>query len=200
MASLPLRALCGASTLLALAACAGPIDGAAPVNTTNTPVVTTAPVVAAPAVAAPGTVYVIPPPAVATPPVAAAPVVPVAPAPVVGSGTTLAPVVVPARLSGPELSALVANNTIESVGSNGRPRFSYLVRDGRLKFRQDDFVDGGTWRVTSDGRLCTSLSRINVGVEDCYTVYRNGANFRYDRPDGTPIGSFAVLPGNPQNL
>jgi hypothetical protein len=203
MASLSLRKLWAVFGLLAAAGCSGPIEGTAPANTTSTPVVTTAPVVATtPTVVAPGPSYVVPPPAVAVPPVAAAPVYPAPPAQVVvpGSGTTLAPVVVPARLNANELAALVANNTVESVGNNGRPRFSYFARDGRLKFRQDSFVDGGSWRVTSDGRLCTSLTRINVGVEDCYTVYRDGANFRYDRPDGTPLGSFAVLPGNPQNL
>jgi hypothetical protein len=193
MASLSLRTLGAASALLALAACAETVPaGSAPTATT------TAPVAAAPVVVAPPGTMVVPPPALATPPVAAAPVYPMAVVP--NSGTTTTPAVVPARLTAPELSALVANNTVAGVASNERPYHVYFARDGRLKFRQDEFVDGGSWRVTTDGRLCSTLTRINVGVEECYSVYRNGTNFRYDRPDGNQVGSFAVLPGNPQNL
>ena len=193
MASLSLHTLGAASALLALAACADTVPaGSAPAAT--------APVVAAPTVVAPPGSVVVPPAAIATPPVAAAPVYPTAPVVVPNSGTTIAPAVVPARLSAPELSALMANNTATGVASNGRPYYVYFARDGRLKYRQDDFVDGGAWRVTTDGRLCSTLTRTNVGVEECYSVYRNGANFRYDRPDGNQVGTFAVLPGNPQNL
>jgi hypothetical protein len=200
MASFSLRTLGAASAVLALAACAETVPaGSAPTAATGTPV--TAPAVAAaPVVVAPPGTVVVPPAAVATPPVAAAPVYPAAPVVVPYSGTTMSPAVVPARLTAPEISALVANNTVEGVGSNGRPYHVYFVRDGRLKFRQDDYVDGGSWRVTTDGRLCSTMTRINVGVEECYSIYRNGANFRFDRPDGNQVGTFAVLPGNPQNL
>ena len=164
-----------AAVLLALGACAETVPHGASSVPSSAPAV------------------VAPPPVVATPPVAAAPLVP-------GSGTTLSPAVVPARLSSNEVAALVADNTVTGVAANGRPYYVYFARDGRLKYRQDDYRDGGGWRVTTDGRLCSALARINVGVEECYTIYRNGANFRYDRPDGNQIGTFAVLPGNPQNL
>ena len=190
MTSLSGRALCALSALAALAGCGGAVEGTPPVNTTNTPVVT-APVVAAPVLA-------VPPPAVATPPVAAAPVVPTVP--VVGSGTTLVPVAGAARLSAAEVRPLLADNTIQTTGSNGRPTYYFLARDGRLKYRQDDYVDGGSWRVTSDGMLCTSLARINAGVETCNVLYRDGTNFRLGRTDGTTAGGFTVLPGNTQNL
>jgi hypothetical protein len=180
------RLACASSALIALGACAESL----PAGSTAQPSTVT---VAPSTVPAPG-VVVVPPAALATPPVAAAPVV------VPGSGTTLAPVLVPARLSPAELTALMADNTVAGVASNGRPYFVLFARDGRLKFRQDDFRDGGSWRVTSDGRLCSTLTRINVGVEECYSIYRSGSNFRYDRPDGNQIGTFAVQPGNPQNL
>src|SRR5262249_26741427 len=105
-----------------------------------------------------------------------------------------------ARLSSTELAALLSDNTVTGVSANGRPYYVYFVRDGRLKYRQDDYRDGGSWRLTPDGRLCSTLTRINAGVEAGYTLYRNGANFRFDRPDGNQVGTFAVLPGNQQNL
>ena len=176
-----LRLACAGAALIALGACADTV----PTGSTNQP----STVAAAP----PPSTVVVPPPAVATPPVAAQPVVP-------GSGTTTAPAVVPARLAPAEIAAVLADNTVTGVAANGRPYFAYFARDGRLKFRQDEYRDGGSWRIASDGRLCSTLTRINAGVEECYSIYRNGADFRYDRPDGNPVGTFAVQPGNPQNL
>ena len=36
--------------------------------------------------------------------------------------------------------------------------------------------------------------------EQCYSLHRNGNVLTFDQPDGTPVGTFSVLPGNPQDL
>ena len=68
-----------------------------------------------------------------------------------------------------------------------------------IVIRQADFSDSGSWRVTTDNRLCSAMSKTNVGVEQCYSLYRDGTNVSFER-DGTRIGTFTVLSGNPMNL
>ncbi len=43
------------------------------------------------------------------------------------------------------------------------------------------------------------MTRINTGIEQCYALYRDGTNIAFER-DGTRIGSFTVLSGDPMNL
>jgi hypothetical protein len=106
----------------------------------------------------------------------------------------------PARLSTNEIATLIAGNTATGIARNGQPYYLYFARDGRVRFREGDFSDSGTWRVTSDGMLCTSMAKTNVGAEQCYALYREGTNVSFARPDGAKIGSFTVLAGDPQNL
>jgi hypothetical protein len=106
----------------------------------------------------------------------------------------------PARLSNNEIATLVAGNTATGIASSGQPYYLYFARDGRVRFRQGDFSDSGSWRVTNDGMLCTSMTKTNVGVEQCYALYREGTNVSFTRPDGAKVGSFTVLAGDPQNL
>jgi hypothetical protein len=114
--------------------------------------------------------------------------------------TTTTVVTARARLTANEILALLADNTAAGVATQGQPYFAWFVHDGRLKYRQGEYRDGGSWRVVSDGQLCSTLTRINVGIEQCYALYREGTNIRFDRPDGNKIGTFTVEPGNPQNL
>jgi hypothetical protein len=104
----------------------------------------------------------------------------------------------PARLSGGEIQQLMINNTASGVASNGQPYFLRFGSDGRVRFRQSDFNDSGSWRVSND-LLCSTMTKTNVGVEQCYGLYRDGSNVMFDR-NGTRVGSFTVLAGNPQNL
>jgi len=106
----------------------------------------------------------------------------------------------PARLSNGEIASLLAGNTASGVAGNGQPYYLYFMRDGRVRFREVDFNDSGSWRVTPDGLLCTSMTKTNVGVEQCYSLYRDGTNVSFARPDGAKVGSFTVLAGDPQNL
>jgi hypothetical protein len=191
----PPLALISLAALLALAACetmpsgSTPLAGSQPVVTstpasTTTTVVTTTP--STTAIVAPGGVIVGTNPAY--------------PASSISTVSTSTVVTGPARLTGAEIRALLADNTVSGQATNGQLYFAWFGHDGRLKYRQDDFRDGGGWRIASDSQFCSTLTRINVGVEDCYSLYREGAAFRFDRPDGQKIGSFTVLPGNPQNL
>jgi hypothetical protein len=112
----------------------------------------------------------------------------------VTSVTTLPP-----RLNSNEILTLLAGNTASGTAGNGQPYYLRFERDGRIRFREADFGDSGAWRVTNDDRLCSSMTRTNVGVEQCYSLYRDGSNVAFER-DGTRIGSFTVLSGNPMNL
>jgi hypothetical protein len=106
----------------------------------------------------------------------------------------------PPRLGNGEIATLLAGNTATGVASNGQPYYLYFMQDGRVRFREGDFSDSGSWRVTGDGMLCTSMTKTNVGVEQCYTLYRDGTNVAFTRPDGAKVGSFTVLAGDPRNL
>jgi Protein of unknown function (DUF995) len=142
-------------------------------------------------------------PAIATPPVAAAPVYP-------ATGSVTAPpaaagvVAVPAS-GGPmavnDILATLTNNTVSGVAGNGQSYYAWYGQGGRLRFRQGSNVDSGTWIVTADGRLCSVLSHAAGGNEACYKLYRDsGGAYRFATADGTAIGTFTVLAGNPQNL
>jgi len=187
MKTLSAHALLPAAVLLALGGCSGNLperSTAAVPSTTTTEIVTTVPVVTGTLLAPPGTVTYAPvyPPAVYPPQVA----------------STVQTVVVPARLTGGEILTLLADNTASGVASNGQPYYLYFLRDGRARFREISFKDTGSWRVVGD-RLCTTMTKTNVGVEQCYTLYRDGTNIAFER-DGARVGSFTVLAGDPQNL
>jgi hypothetical protein len=108
--------------------------------------------------------------------------------------TTLAP-----RLNSTEIITLLAGNTASGTASNGLPYYVRFAPDGRLRFREADFNDSGSWRVTSDNRLCSTMTLTNVGIEQCYALYRDGPNVDFER-DGARMGSFTVLSGDPMNL
>jgi hypothetical protein len=174
--------------LLAVGACSDSPRNPPPVTGTA-PAVTTAPVVAVPGIA--------------TPPVAASPILPVTPPPVVvapGSGTTVAPAIAGGRMSANDIAATVNGNTITGISTGGQPYYALFAPDGRIRFRQGTFQDVGSWRLTADGRLCSTLSRINDGNETCYLLYRSGNSVRFTTPNGIDAGTFTVVLGNPQNL
>ena len=112
----------------------------------------------------------------------------------VTSVTTLPP-----RLSSGEIMTLLAGNTANGIAGNGQPYYVWFGRDGRLRFREADFNDYGSWHVTTDNRLCSSMEKTNVGVKQCYSLYRDGTNIAFER-DGMRVGSFTVLSGDPLNL
>jgi hypothetical protein len=104
------------------------------------------------------------------------------------------------RLTAAEVRVLIAGNTAAGIAANGQPYYAYFRPDGAVEFRQADLSDSGSWRVMPDGRICSTLTRINAGAEQCYSLYRNGTNVDYHRPDGNRVGTFTVEAGDPQNL
>lgn len=153
------------------------------------------------AVVAPPPVIVQPPPSVIVPGTVLTPAPGVAVPPTSGiAGTTATPAATPARLGTDEIAKLLAGNTATGIASDGRAYAAYFLPDGRVLFRTGATADSGTWRATSDGRLCSSLARIDRGAEQCYSLYRAGSGYRFDRPDGNQIGAFQVVAGNPQSL
>jgi hypothetical protein len=114
------------------------------------------------------------------------------------SGTTAAPG--PTRMTAAEIESTLKNHTATGVARNGQTYYAYFGPHGQVRFQQDDIRDTGTWRIMPDGRFCSQMTRINDGAEQCYTLYRNGQVMTFDRPDGTPIGSFTALAGNPRDL
>jgi hypothetical protein len=103
------------------------------------------------------------------------------------------------RLTAAEIQILIPGNTVTGMSESGQPYYAFFRRDGRVAFRQASLTDNGSWRVLPDGRICSTLTRINTN-EECYSLYRNGTNVDYHRPDGNRLGTFTVQAGDPQNL
>ena len=140
---------------------------------TSVPVVTTAPIVTGTLVSPPPATYALVP----------------------GSGTSTV-VVAPTRLNSNDIVALLAGNTASGTTSDGQPYYTKFQRDGLLTFHEGaNYAANGTWRVSRDGQLCSSLANVNSGLEQCYTLYRSGNGYVYERPDGHPVGNFVVSPG-----
>ena len=120
------------------------------------------------------------------------------------SGTTSpAPVAMPGaptRMSANEITAALSNNTAEGVTTEGLPYDIYFSGDGQERFRQANFADSGTWRVLPDGRLCTSLARVNDDTQQCYVMYKKGQTITFDSPEGVTVGNVTIVPGNPKRL
>jgi len=110
--------------------------------------------------------------------------------------TTSTTTVTSPRLGSLEIQNLLNGSTASGTASNGNPYYAHFQRSGRVDLHQSSAtVETGTWHVTDDGQLCSSFSNVNAGAVECYTIYRNGANYVYERPDGNPVGSFVVQPG-----
>jgi hypothetical protein len=154
-------------------------------------------------VATPGASSVPPSP----PPLTGALGAPIAPVPQAGtqlSGSTApAPVAMPGaptRMSANEITSALSNNTAEGVTTEGLPYTIYFSGDGRERFRQSGFSDDGTWRVMPDGRLCSSLTRVSDGTQQCYIMYKKGETLTFESPEGVTVGNVTMVPGNPKQL
>jgi hypothetical protein len=178
------------ATLAALVACTGTVPSGSTALTTSQPVVTVPP-----ATAATTTTTVV------TTGPASSFVSPFAGSASQSSTTTTTTIVShPARLTALEVRALVNDNTASGIATNGETYAMLFRNDGQLRFREGLFRDRGAWRVSTDGRLCATLNKVDAGVENCYTLSRNGTNVDLGGSDGNRVGSLTVLPGDPQNL
>jgi hypothetical protein len=176
------------ATLAALAACTGTVPSGSTALTTSQPVVTSVPATTTTTTTTNG-------------PTTTSYISPFAGSSSQTSSTTTTTVVSsPARLNAAEISALLSDNTASGTASNGQNYAMLFRHDSQLKFREGQFRDRGGWRVASDGLLCATLKVVDVGMENCYTLSRNGTNIDLGGRDGAKVGSFTVLPGDPQNL
>lgn len=176
------------ATLAALASCTGTVPSGSTALTTSQPVVTSVPATTTTTVVTSGpttTSYSSPFPGSVSQ---------------TSSTTTTTYVSSPALLNAAEVSALLTGNTASGTASNGETYAMLFRNDSQLRFREGGFRDRGGWRVSSDGRLCASLKVVDVGMENCYTLSRNGSNVDLGGRDGAKVGSFTVLPGDPQHL
>ena len=106
----------------------------------------------------------------------------------------------PVRMSAPEITTALTNNTAEGVTTNGMPYAMYFTADGRERFKQGNYRDIGTWRVLPDGRFCSALTEISNGNQECYYMYRSGSAISFQRPDGVTVGNVTVVAGDPERL
>jgi hypothetical protein len=128
-----------------------------------------------------------------------APLAPAATMPLAGSSVPVVPGA-PMRLSATEIADAFTNNTAQGVTANGLPYAAYFAADGQERFRAGSYNDVGTWRVLPDGRLCTELSQVGQGAEQCYIMYRSGNTISFQRPDGITVGSVNIVDGDPLSL
>jgi hypothetical protein len=115
------------------------------------------------------------------------------------SGSTTPPSQ-PIRLTSVDIQSMLVNNTATGTAGNGETYYAWFGPTGQIRFEQGTLRDTGTWRTLPDGRLCSLMTRHQADGEECYSLYRSGDALTYDRPDGSPIGNFAVLAGNPRDL
>jgi hypothetical protein len=175
------------ATLAALVACTGTVPSGSTALATSQPVVTSPPATTTTTVVTTGPTgsYVSPFPGSAS-----------------QSSTTTTTTIVshPARLTANEVFVLLTDNTASGIATNGQANAMLFRHDGQLRFREGLFKDRGAWRVSTDGQLCATLKEVDVGMENCYTLSRNGTNVDLGDRNGSKVGSLTVLPGDPQNL
>jgi hypothetical protein len=116
-----------------------------------------------------------------------------------GSGSST-PMVMRAHLTQSQVVTLLTNNTARGVDTNGRPYDAYLAAGGSFRMDRQGITQAGTWRVLPDGQICSALNNGGAAAEQCYYLTPESNYVRYDRSDGTPLGTFVVVSGNPQNL
>jgi hypothetical protein len=66
-----------------------------------------------------------------------------------------------------EIRKLFGTQGVTTYGYNmGYQNYiTYFAPDGTLRGRFDTSEDRGTWRITSDGKICTKYHRFRNGVE-----------------------------------
>src|ERR1700747_2184627 len=100
-------------------------------------------------------------------------------------------------MSSADVKSLLVNNTATGVARNGETYYAWFGPSGQIHYEQGAARDTGTWRILRDGSVCSLMTRRQDKGEQCYSLYRSGNVLTFDQPDGTTVGSFSVLAGNP---
>jgi hypothetical protein len=99
-----------------------------------------------------------------------------------------------------EIQRLLANNTATGVSKRNNTYYAWFDPSGQVRFEEGEIRDHGTWHVLPDGQFCAQMVQLNQGNDQCYALYRDGSVLAYGQADGTMVGTFLVLSGNPHNL
>jgi hypothetical protein len=102
-----------------------------------------------------------------------------------------------ARLNQAQVLAAVTNNTIGGADASDASQ-TFFDPDGSFRMRRSTVTEFGKWHVLHEGGICVRASRAEI--ESCYLLYEEGRFIRAERNDGTPVGRFVVVVGNPRNL
>jgi hypothetical protein len=100
------------------------------------------------------------------------------------------------RLSADEALGLLTNNTAVGLTFDGTPYRVYFGDDGVARYRTAELTDGGTWRVLTNGEVCSRLPQLDRGAENCYVLARYGDVILYGQENGPPLGSIRVVAGD----
>ena len=109
------------------------------------------------------------------------------------------------QLSADELKKLFPDSTQTGIGRKTdegvQEYWLYKRKDGTMNYKfQDGWMDEGSWRVTNDGRSCTTFKKLRKGKERCSTIFRIGDDkYKVLRPDGS-ANEFSLEVGNVRGL
>lgn len=103
-------------------------------------------------------------------------------------------------LNAAALRSTLVGNTARGTTPGGAPFASFHAADGAMRFRGGGLNDSGVYRITEDGKWCSTWRTIRGGAEACQTVVPVGAEYRFILPSGVASSTVRVVPGNPDNL
>lgn len=95
-------------------------------------------------------------------------------------------------VSGKEIQETWVGKELTGTTARGGKVSMKLEADGKASLAAGTTSDTGTWRPAEQG-YCTTWSTIRAGQERCFTVTRDGSQFKVLNPDGTLSGSFQSI-------
>lgn len=101
-------------------------------------------------------------------------------------------------LSGAELTALVAGNTLKLEEYGATATVECFLNGKLAAVNNEDVHSTGRWRVDAKDRLCLNFSRLGGNEVFCSTVYQVGDQYRQFTDNGALYGTFSVITGNSQ--
>ena len=96
-------------------------------------------------------------------------------------------------LSGAEVKAILNKARYSWQAAQGATGTAITSGDGRVRVMWETGAVNGRIRFTETG-YCSRFEGVRNGIEDCYRLYRTGAqDFTVVRQDGTPSGTIALI-------
>jgi hypothetical protein len=105
--------------------------------------------------------------------------------------------------SDPRMSAAQIKGALVGYTQHGRSvdgdYVAYLAPDGTARFRGGATTVRGTYKITDDGRLCTTWEPKGP-MEGCMTVVQTGDTFTFFLPNGVAYQTATLSAGNSDKL